>query len=79
MLAGLQEVLAREQKDLFFVSEAAFLTEADLEDTEIPYAQFVQKQVQSSTSYLCFYYRFILLSCSFLISRIHIHDRETWC
>ena len=44
-LAELQAILAKKQKDLFFVSEAAFLTEADLEETELPYAQFVQKQV----------------------------------
>ena len=49
-LAELQAILAKKKKDLFFVSEGAFLTEADLEQTELPYAQFVQKQVHL-TSY----------------------------
>ena len=50
-IAELQAILAKKQKDLFFASEAAFLTEADLKETELSYAQFVQKQVHSDTVY----------------------------
>ena len=55
MFAELQAILANQQKDMFFVSEAAFLTEADLEETELPYAQFVQKQVHLPKSMALMY------------------------
>ena len=48
MHPGLQAILAEKQRDLFFVSEGVFLTETDLEENGIPYAQFVQKKVRCS-------------------------------
>ena len=45
------ELQKKLERDLYFKSEATFLSEDDLAELDLPYAQFIQKKASANSSF----------------------------